>query len=136
MGHTLFSWNYVVIISLWLGWGLATAGAIAQWLHLWRSMSRWADVASALHRLSLLVISVGLLLAGVLGPAIWVRPSLSDTLAVAGASLALLLALVWHPSSVRRVRQVFDLILAWLVVAAGVWGVMQSVSVISTALIS
>ena len=131
MANALVSWNQVIVIGMWLGWGLALAGAILRTVSFMRTQERLAAVATALYGLALLLFGAGLLLAGVSGPAPWVQPVTSAMLAVAGASMALLFALVLHPTGSLKRHQVFDLVLAWLIVAVGVCGCVLGMSVIS-----
>ena len=122
-----------MVIGLWLGWVLTLAGAVVRSVRIWRPEPRLAILAVVLHGLALLLIALTLFLASVAGPALWVQPATSAMLAVAGASLALLLALVLHPSGNQTRDRIFELVLAWLIVAIGVWGGVLGASVISTA---
>ena len=132
MAQARFALDHMIAICLCLGWGVALAGAIASSVRLLRTQERLARTITWLLRLALLLLGVGVLLAGVVGPTLWIRAPASSMLAIAGASLLLLCALVLHPSGAQRRHRIFDLVLAWATAAAGVWGCALGIAVITS----
>lgn len=105
------------------GWGIALAGAMTLTLANIRPDNRMRKWGSLLPGLALLLIGLGLLLAGALGPTAWDTKAGLQISPFATASLLLLIGLVSHRLEQSRAGKVLDLVLAWLAVGAGIWGI-------------
>ena len=104
------------------GWGIALAGAMTLTLANIRPDNRMRKWGSLLPGLALLLIGLGLLLAGALGPTAWDTKAGLQISPFATASLLLLIGLVSHSLEQSKPGKALGLVLAWLASAAGIWG--------------
>ena len=119
----MFDWlGTTVLFVISAGWGVALAGAVTLSLGTIRSGERLPKVAGLLHGLALLLIGLGLLLTGALGPTAWDTKAGLQISPFATASLLLLIGLVSHPLEQSRTGKILDLVFSWLAVVAGIWG--------------